>query len=89
MGAMFSDTDSSEIQAAFAALCPSRPRRILVIDESPALRKFILTQLSGLSCSVVATGDGLTGLELGLSATFDIVVVTESCLLYTSDAADE
>jgi CheY-like chemotaxis protein len=71
-------THSSGILAAVAALRPSRSSRILVIDESPAVRKLIETQLSRLGCSVVATGDGLAGLELALRGTFDVVVVTES-----------
>ena len=67
----------SGIHAAFASLRPLRSR-ILVIDESPAVRKRSETQLSRLGCSVVGTGDGLAGLEMGLSGTFDVVVVTES-----------
>lgn len=72
------DSRSSGIHEAFASLRPSRGHRVLVIDESPSVRKLTQTQLARLGCSVVATGDGVAGLELGLRSPFDVIVVTES-----------
>ncbi|MEO6325108.1 MAG: response regulator, partial [Thermoanaerobaculia bacterium] len=53
----------------------ARRCRILVIDDSSFVRRLLKVVLADLDCDVTTAMDGLSGLELALDGTFDIVIV--------------
>ncbi len=53
----------------------SNPLRILVIDDEPAIRRFLRTSLSAQNYSVLEAEDGETGLALLQRNAVDVVVL--------------
>ncbi|MCU0908848.1 MAG: SpoIIE family protein phosphatase [Rhodobacteraceae bacterium] len=51
-----------------------RPRRALVVDDSPAHRKLLAAQLRRMDFEVTEADDGAAGLDLCRSISFDIVI---------------
>lgn len=49
--------------------------KILVIEDSPHLRRSLIVGLSNLGFTVEATGDGSEGLELALYNHFDLIIL--------------
>jgi DNA-binding response OmpR family regulator len=53
----------------------SRQFRILVVEDDPAIRTGLVDTLKFGGYDPIATGDGNEGLELGLSAEFDLAIL--------------
>ena len=60
------------------------PYRLLIVDDDPELRNFLVTELSveGYNCQEAATGQQALGQIR--SESWDLVLLDWTCLLYTS-----
>lgn len=49
--------------------------RVLVIDDSSFVRRLLKVVLAELDCEVMTANDGISGLELALNGSFQVVIV--------------
>lgn len=66
-----------EIQLSVAKQKPARPvrKKILLVDDDPAIRHILLRVLSEENYFVLAAADGVEALELADEAKFDLVLL--------------
>ena len=53
----------------------TKPLKILVVDDEPAIRRFLRTSLAAQGYEIVEAADGLTALETSQKSAFDILVL--------------
>jgi DNA-binding response OmpR family regulator len=72
--------DTLEI-TPFLADAPERGQCVLLVEDDPALRRYLEVVLERAGYSVISASDGLEAMKSLLAAQVDIVVMDTSCVV--------